>query len=69
LYIIASIFGNSPLIAGSQTSAPEAMSLFAKLDPLGMAAFFEQTKYWTAQQRNTLQLSLSGNFLFTGYCG
>lgn len=64
LYIIGSIFGNSPLIAGSAPASPEAMSLFAKLDPLGMAAFFEQTKYWTAQERNTLQLSLSGNFLF-----
>ncbi|HYC27828.1 MAG TPA: hypothetical protein VEB42_03415, partial [Chitinophagaceae bacterium] len=64
LYIIASIFSNSPLMAGSAPSTPEAMSLFAKLDPLGMAAFFEQTKYWTAHERNTLQLSLSGNFLF-----
>jgi ABC-2 type transport system permease protein len=64
LYIIGSIFGNSPLIAGSAPASPEAMALFAKLDPLGMAAFFEQTKYWTAQERNSLQLSLSGNFLF-----
>lgn len=64
LYIIGSIFGNSPLIAGSAPASPEAMSLFAKLDPLGMAAFFEQTRYWTAQERNGLQLSLSGNFLF-----
>lgn len=63
LYIIASIFANSPLIAGATPSTPEEMSLFAKLDPLGMAAFFEQTKYWTALERNTHHLVLNGNFL------
>lgn len=63
LYIIGSIFANSPLIAGSTPSTPEQMSLFAKLDPLGMAAFFEQTKYWTALERNTQHITLSGNFL------
>lgn len=63
LYIIGSIFANSPMIAGSTPSTPEEMSLFAKLDPLGMAAFFEQTKYWTALERNTQNITLSGNFL------
>lgn len=63
LYVIGSIFANSPLIAGVTPSTPEQMSLFAKLDPLGIAAFFEQTKYWTALERNTQQVSLSGNFL------
>lgn len=29
-----------------------------------MAAFFEQTQYWTALQRNTTVLQLSGNFLW-----
>ncbi|MDB5226360.1 MAG: family transporter protein [Bacteroidota bacterium] len=64
LYIIASIFSNSPLIAGATVSSPAKMALFAKLDPFGMAAFFEQTRYWTSHQRNTLQISFSGNFLF-----
>lgn len=64
LYIAGSIFSNSPLIAGSAPASPQAMSLAAKLDPFGMAAFFEQTRYWTALERNSLQLSLSGNFLF-----
>jgi ABC-2 type transport system permease protein len=62
-YIVGSIYANSPLIAGSTPTSPEQMSLFAKLDPFGMAAFFEQTRYWTAVERNELQLSLSGNFL------
>ncbi|MEX1241579.1 MAG: M1 family aminopeptidase, partial [Cyclobacteriaceae bacterium] len=51
------------LIAGSSASSPEEASLFAKLDPLGIAAYFEQTRYWTALERNTLQLSMSGDFL------
>lgn len=63
LYIIGSIFSNSPLMAGSAPSSPEQMDLFAKLDPFGMAAFFEQTRYWNALERNTLPVSLSGNFL------
>jgi ABC-2 type transport system permease protein len=62
-YIVSSIYANSPLIAGSAPASPEQMSLFAKLDPFGMAAFFEQTRYWTAVERNEQQLSLSGNFL------
>ncbi len=64
LYIIGSVFSNSPLIAGSAPVPPEQMALFAKLDPFGMAAFFEQTRYWTAFQRNHELLALSGNFLF-----
>ncbi|HTE27921.1 ABC transporter permease/M1 family aminopeptidase [Flavitalea sp.] len=63
-YIVGSIYANSPLIAGANPASPEQMSLFAKLDPFGMAAFFEQTRYWTAVERNEQQLSLSGNFLF-----
>jgi hypothetical protein len=62
-YIIGSIFSNSPLIAGAAVSSPEEMSLFAKLDPFGIAAFFEQTRYWTAVERNTEHLALNGNFL------
>lgn len=63
LYIAGSIFSNSPLIAGSAPASPEATSVFARLDPFGMAAFFEQTRYWTAVQRNTELLELRENFL------
>ena len=63
LYIIASIFSNSPLIAGSAPATAEQLALFAKLDPFGLAAFFEQTRYWTAAERNVTLLSLSGNLL------
>jgi ABC-2 type transport system permease protein len=63
LYITGAIFSNSPLIAGSAPLNPAQASFFAKADPFGMAAFFEQTRYYTAEQRNTLSLSLSGDLL------
>ena len=39
------------------------MSLMAKMDPFGLAAFFEQSKSWNPLQRNTQLLQLKGNFL------
>ncbi|WP_433835955.1 M1 family aminopeptidase [Flavobacterium anhuiense] len=64
LYIAGSIFSNSPLFANASPSSAKAMSLAAKIDPFGLAAFLEQTRYWTAIEKNTQLLSLSGNFLF-----
>ena len=63
LYMVFSIFSNTPLISGASPVSDAAMSLSAKLDPFGMAAFFEQTKYWSALKRNTTVLQLSGNLL------
>lgn len=64
LYMIVSLFSNSPFMAGSSPVSDKAMNLAAKLDPFGMAAFFEQTQYWTAIQRNNNVLQLSGIFLW-----
>ncbi|MFI2744086.1 M1 family aminopeptidase [Zhouia sp. PK063] len=63
LYMVGSIFSNSPLLAGASPVSDEAMNLSAKLDPFGMAAFFEQTYYWSALQKNTFVLKLTGNLL------
>jgi ABC-2 type transport system permease protein len=63
LYWGIAIFTNSPLVAGNQPVSAEAMSLSAKLDPFGISAFLEQTRYWSAQNRNSQVLSLEGNFL------
>lgn len=63
LYMVASIFSNSPLLAGASPASDSAMRLAAKLDPFGMAAFFEQTRHWSALQRNTTLLHFSGNVL------
>lgn len=64
LYIIGSMFANAPWLAGVSPATAEAMALSAKLDPFGISAFFEQSRYWTNVQRNTDLISFSGNFLF-----
>lgn len=64
LYVMGSIFSNSPIFAGASPATPEAMSLMAKIDPFGLAAYFEQTRYWTVFQKNTQIVSMSGNVFF-----
>lgn len=63
LYFISAIFLNSPLLANSVPASTESMALAALADPLGLSAFFEQTQYWAAHQRNTQLLSFSGLLL------
>lgn len=63
LYIAVSLFSNSPLFANASPVSANTMSLMAKLDPFGMAAFFEQTKIWPPLLRNTQLVQLQGNFL------
>ena len=63
LYFVSSIFMNSPLIAQAVPASPESMAIAALADPFGIAAFFEQTQYWTPFQKNTQLLSFSGLFL------
>lgn len=63
LYMVTAIFSNSPLIAGASPASESAMGLAAKIDPFGMAAFYDQTHHWSALQRNTTVLQLSGNLL------
>ncbi len=63
LYIVGSIFSNSPVFAGASPASSESMSVVAKLDPFGLAAFFEQTRYWTAIERNANNIMLIDNFL------
>ena len=63
LYFVSSIFLNSPLMAQAVPASPESMAIAAVADPFGIAAFFEQTQYWTPYQKNTQLLSFSGLFL------
>ncbi|PKV51392.1 peptidase M1-like protein [Aquimarina sp. MAR_2010_214] len=63
LYFVCSIFLNSPLLAQSVPASPESMAIAAVTDLFGIAAFFEQTQYWTPFQKNTQLLSFSGLFL------
>jgi ABC-type transport system involved in multi-copper enzyme maturation permease subunit len=61
-YFAAAAFTNSPLMAGSAQGASSAAGA-SLLDPFGLSAFFEQTRYWTPAVRNTRLISLTGNVL------
>jgi len=63
LYMLASIFGNSPLLATSalKGTTPDALPIL--LDPFALASFFGETKTWTALQRNEELFPLTGLFL------
>lgn len=52
LYLLASIFGNSPLLATSTMKAGSADILPILLDPFALASFFGETRTWTNLQRN-----------------
>ncbi len=67
LYFVSSIFLNSPLMAQAVPASPESMAIASVADPFGIAAFFEQTQYWTPFQKNTQLLSLSGLFLWNRF--
>ncbi|MEK6373463.1 MAG: M1 family aminopeptidase [Acidobacteriota bacterium] len=62
LYFAVSAWTNSPLMASSVPGGQSQwfVSLF---DPFGLSAFFEQTRYWTALERNSRLTTLSGVFL------
>nr|WP_294850352.1 M1 family aminopeptidase [uncultured Sphingomonas sp.] len=42
----------------------ELVDLFAKFEPIGMAAIQESTRYWTTTELNSRLLPLAGNVLF-----
>lgn len=63
IYFVCSFYFNSPILANSTPGNTESMLLAALGDPFGIAAFIEQSQYWTPAQKNILNVSLSGNFL------
>lgn len=62
-YFLCSMFFESPLMASSASTSAENLQLAAILDPFGISAFFEQTTYWTNQEKNTLWISFTDNLL------
>ncbi|MEH3114192.1 ABC transporter permease/M1 family aminopeptidase [Pedobacter terrae] len=64
LYLLASILGNSPLLATSTMKAGSADILPLLLDPFALASFFGETRTWTILQRNHQLFPLEGAFLF-----
>ncbi len=63
LYMIGSVLGNSPLMATSSPLLNEGVGFAALLEPYGYIAYIGQSAYWTAEQKNTLMPSLSGDLL------
>ena len=63
LYMLASIFGNSPLLATSTMKASSPDILPILLDPFALASFFGETRTWTDLQRNQQLFPLDGAFL------
>lgn len=64
LYVFCSMYFNSPLMARSVPADPENLIYAALADPFGLAAFFEQTQFWTPFQKNNQMISLTGNVLW-----
>ncbi|WP_316845859.1 ABC transporter permease/M1 family aminopeptidase [Pedobacter psychrodurus] len=63
LYMLASIFGNSPLLATSTMKANSSDILPLLLDPFALASFFGETRTWTDLQRNQQLFPLESAFL------
>jgi len=63
LYWGIAIFTDSPLIANAAPASAAALRRSALLDPFGIAAFLEQTRYWLPAERNTKLVQLKGHFL------
>ncbi|MES2419020.1 MAG: M1 family aminopeptidase [Bacteroidota bacterium] len=63
LYMAASIFGNSPLLATSTLKIDNSDLLPFLMDPFGLASFFSETKSWSAIQRNQQLFPLKTTFL------
>ncbi|WP_268036186.1 M1 family aminopeptidase [Algoriphagus sp. PAP.12] len=64
LYIICSIYFNSPLLANTTPKSTEDLYWAALLDPFGLSAFFEQTTYWTPFEKNNQSVSFTGLLLW-----
>ncbi len=53
----------APITGSTVFKAPSVVSVFSLLDPFATSAFFEQTQFWTPQQKNQQHFSLSGSLL------
>lgn len=62
-YFIGATYAGSPIMANAVPASPDVIRMAALLDPYGLSAFFEQTKHWSIDDRNTRQIALEGVFL------
>ncbi|MCA1931915.1 M1 family aminopeptidase [Rheinheimera sp.] len=63
LYLIAVVLLVLYMVSGTVARLPEYRALSALLDPFGLRTFFDLTRYWTIQEKNTLLVSFEGVLL------
>ncbi|MGD9897891.1 MAG: ABC transporter permease/M1 family aminopeptidase [Calditrichaceae bacterium] len=63
LYMVASILGNSPLMASATLTGSETKLLPVLMDPYGLVGYLGMVKNWIPMEKNSLSLSVGGNFL------
>lgn len=63
LYLIAVVLLVLYIVSGAVARLPEYRALSALLDPFGLRTFFDLTRYWTIQEKNTLLVSFEGVLL------
>ncbi|MBV9879247.1 MAG: hypothetical protein JO180_02075 [Gemmatirosa sp.] len=63
VYLVTALLVDSPLMAGAAPPTPEGLARAALLDPFGLSAFFEQTRYWTSAERDVRMPALTGHLL------
>ncbi|MBF0298759.1 MAG: ABC transporter permease [Oligoflexia bacterium] len=64
VYIASIVVFTGWLIAGTITSDLENKFLAAMIDPLGIEAFFQLTRYWSVIEQSTTTISLTGVLLY-----
>jgi len=63
-YFVTALLVDSPLMAGARPATPELLAWAARLDPFGLSAFFEQSRYWTPAESNARLPQLTGHLLW-----
>lgn len=63
LYMVTALLVDSPMFAGAAPATPESLARAAWLDPFGLSAYFDQTRYWTPLERTTQLVQLRGRYL------
>ncbi|HET7232032.1 MAG TPA: hypothetical protein VFJ16_18645, partial [Longimicrobium sp.] len=63
LYFVCAMLIGSPLMAGAAPQSAAALARAAVIDPFGLSALFEQTRYWTPEMRNLRLPALAGLLL------
>lgn len=63
LYMLTAFAVASPLFAGGAPATPDALARAAVLDPFGLSAVFEETRYWTTAQRAEQLVHIGGRLL------